>query len=320
MAINRFDRPARMADYQPVPFREIAFAGDKLRQTSEDAFAQSQANMELDADVFDVDAQYRDEFIRNMRSESEKAVDLYKSNPQQALEIARRAGLAGKRELSSSGKLGQAIANKKAGLANFAEIKKKYEDAGISSDEADRLTKLAYTGYKGVGERNDFGAFNSFQSITPAFLKESMAEQGSKFSKGWKADKFPMGLKRTKFGFVDNKTKKRVTFEEVAAATEGHLRAQPNNVAYAEQQGNLAIMGMNPEDPRVQQYRQKVIDDAFKDAAIPSGLRESFSEVDSKLHKDWQLAAQDGAVGTKFISDYLSLGSSTSNIPLPLGP
>ena len=104
MSVNMFDSPIAgqyMNTYARLPFQEIAVMGDQLRKRSESAAATADGlAAQLNVEALEEDRGRRDELTGQLEEEVSKIYDLYKSDPYQANEVARRIGTKLNKELT----------------------------------------------------------------------------------------------------------------------------------------------------------------------------------------------------------------------------
>ena len=128
MSVNMFDSPIAgqyMNTYARLPFQEIAVMGDQLRKRSESAAATADGlAAQLNVEALEEDRGRRDELTGQLEEEVSKIYDLYKSDPYQANEVARRIGTKLNKELTRGelAAIKSRYAQKQQALTNLDKI------------------------------------------------------------------------------------------------------------------------------------------------------------------------------------------------------
>jgi hypothetical protein len=128
MSVNMFDSPIAgqyMNTYTRLPFQEIAVMGDQLRKRSESAAATADGlAAQLNVEALEEDRGRRDELTGQLEEEVSKIYDLYKSDPYQANEVARRIGTKLNKELTRGelAAIKSRYAQKQQALSNLDKI------------------------------------------------------------------------------------------------------------------------------------------------------------------------------------------------------
>lgn len=98
---GQYMNSSKYTPYARLPFQEIAVMGDQLRKRSESAAATADGlAAQLNIEALEEDRGRRDELTGQLEEEVSKIYDLYKSDPYQANEVARRIGTKLNKELT----------------------------------------------------------------------------------------------------------------------------------------------------------------------------------------------------------------------------
>lgn len=162
--VTAFHNPRGMVDYSPIPFRDIAFVGEGLRKTSDKAFDLANEMSNLQVNALEQDRERRNELLTGIEDQLGGIYDTYKTDPRQALDMARRLGVS---------------ANKNMSRGELAAIKSRYDQYhAIDKDLQDRFMDVkspdynpdAYNFYKGnirvddLNYNQDSGIYGSVAS------------------------------------------------------------------------------------------------------------------------------------------------------------
>ena len=125
---------------------------------------------------------------------------------------------------------------------------------------------------------------NDFNGIDWAALQD-YTQIALDYSKGWKADKFPLGFKAVGGGYLNYQTKEVVSYDEVLKSVFSGLANNNEVIASANYRGRLR--GLEGEELNT------FINKTLLDAATVAAAKEGFVQVGNDLQKDWILAQQN---------------------------
>lgn len=209
-----FDSPIAgqyMNTYAKLPFKEIAYMGDKLRKVSDKAAEDAEGLRDILASVkaIDEDKARKQERIGELDKEFEAIYDLHRSDPYRAQEKARRLGTTIKKEIADGelGAIGTRYANKKEILDR---LDKTYR-SDPNSKEYDPALYNYYANKLNIEDLNwdpstgTYGAVTGPQQVK-AYSAEELNDHYSKTLKNLKSDQIlsddaPEHLK--KIGFTE---------------------------------------------------------------------------------------------------------------------
>ena len=277
--VTAYHQPNGMVDYNPIPFRDIAFVGEGLRKTSDEAFKIAGALDSLQVDAREPDTKRRNEILSNIEGEVSGLYDIYKSDPRQALEQARRLGMSVNKNLTR-GELA-AIAQSKAAEVEWAKQQKKlYEDNKIDYNTY-MFNQQHAMQQGGIGQADELGNYSLFQGRR-GVNQYDIQKAANDFITGYKSDKYPGGIKMVKdpttglVEYYDRTTNEVVKDNEVQKALANALSTNPDAMNYL---GELAqTTGINP-----QEYLGKILDAYTNKAAF------------TKTTADWKLGHAEAA-------------------------
>ena len=283
MAVNAYHRPSALQQYKPIPFQQIAYTGEKLRGASNRAVDAAGKIQLAEADVESQDVERRNQILDEYDAQTNEVYDLYKSDPYSAERKAQQIGMDLNRDMTR-GELSTQMANRKAAVANRAQIDKLYTEGKLSADRAKQLKGLARSNYKGTGEQNEDGLYNTYQDLNPAFLETSIQDQAIDVIKGWKPNQTVGGLTKTDKGYLNRTTNEYVDEGEVYNYVGQYLREQPNNRAFTNQEAALNMMGQNIENPEA--YREAYINDIYNKASEVAAAKAGYHKKSVSDKKD----------------------------------
>jgi len=295
MGVNAFSKPSPLLEYRPIPFKEIAYSGNKLRAASDSTNAGVRAIKGAQADVMAVDEASRNKILDGYDTRTQEIAEVAKHDTYKAKGMADQLGMDLKQELTR-GQLATQTANKAASMANMARIDKMYTDNDISSEQADQYKGIALNNYKGAGELNEFGSYNKYKDYNPAFLKTSIPEQAMKVIKGWKPDTVIGDLIKTEHGFVTRIGKESVSNDEVFKYVASYLKQQGNNKAWVNQEADIALMGqdltngvqLQDRSMKESAWREQFTDDIYNRAASTAAAYAGYNKDIITDKVDWQ--------------------------------
>ena len=295
MGVNAFSKPSPILNYKPIPFKEIAFTGDKLRAASDSAMTGASAIQSAQADVMAVDEKYKNEVLNDYDTKAQEITDMAKSDPYGAKMKATQLGTDFNKELTR-GRLAGQIADRKKSDANLAKIDKLYMEGNLSKEDADSIKRLAISRYKGSGDLNEFGSYNRYQDYNPAFLETSIPDQAIKVVKDWEPNTWVGDLKKTKNGYLTRKGVEIVDEREVLPYVTSYLKQIDNNKSYVNQQADLALMGQDltngvqlaDRSMSEEAWREDYINSIYDDAARVATAKGAYTKESFTDKVDWQ--------------------------------
>ncbi len=235
MGVNAFNKPSPLLNYQPIPFRDIAFMGDKLKKTSDNAFDMGSALSELKVDARTPDIGRRNELVDDIAAKAEEILKIHKSNPNLANQQLRRLGTQAHKSMTR-GQLFN-IARSKAAEDKFHTDQAKLYDDGTIDEHTYQYNKDRAAEVGGIGEANEQGAYNIFQGRR-GVNSYNLNDAANKFITGYKSDKHLGGVKMVQNAatglveYYDRATTEEIKGPEVQLALEKSIKSNPDAMNY----------------------------------------------------------------------------------------
>lgn len=238
MGVNIFDKPIE-SQYIPLPFKELAAAGDVLRKVSGEAQTQAEGllgDIAVNA-IPGYDTQRRNEIIQGYEDKISQVADIYENDPFEARRQIRKIGADVKKNLTR-GELGAiegSFQNKKAYVSN----QKKLMDEGKITPQTFRYNMRQAQRYEGIGQADEFGGYGSFSGREGAGFFD-IPKEFNTFVANYKPDVYPDGIIPVNMNgetmFIDARTRERVDDNELRGALSTLLATNPKASAFVTEQ------------------------------------------------------------------------------------
>lgn len=298
MGANAFYRPSPLLNYQPTPFRDIAFAGEKLRGAQQGSLQATQGIAGTQVASLQADEAERNSILEGFEKRASDISSRASEDPFRSKSEAAQLGEELRIELTR-GRASKIAANKEGFDANMKSIDALYAKNKITSEEANQSKQKALRDYTGLGEENEFGQTNLYKEFLPAYLDKSIQDQAVDVISGWKDNQSVGSLTKVPGkGYYNQYTKKYVDEAEVYQYVGQYLREQPGNKAYTSQQADFALSGQDTSKGiqlgnqmvDVDTWKSAYTDDIYNKAAQVAAAKAGFSQVSARQVKDWQMA------------------------------
>lgn len=251
MAISRFDKPAGLP---PVDFDFLFKTKEYHDKANKEAEDDASA---LSTKLSSIKALPQDKAVRNQKL---NAYDTRMNDWYKKYQNNMSAGLGELRTIKNDfnkdvtrGQLGAIQANYDARAAHEKQVDDAFEKGHINQQRRDALLNYDLMKYKGVGEENPDGQYNSYSGSTPA-EEVSPTKIVDDYLTGWKATKVTQGGysmdkqgRLFKDSFINNKhVREYVTDKELRDAVTPVLMNDPKVNSFVDQETKFATANIDP--------------------------------------------------------------------------
>lgn len=332
MPVNIYDKPVEVQYTNFMPFEAAMMAGASKQQQYDKNVAKESALAETinKVSALEPDVSKRNAILQEYEDKINTAVEGAGGDYGQLSEFMRKTNIDLNKELTR-GRLASIQSNYGAAQKEFEQYNTLYEKGKINAGTLGKLKAASLQKYReqgGIGDTpSETGAYQGFTPMKANFIEKSLAEQADKFIKGWKSDKLEQGWTIDKNGlFYNRDTEERVNPNDVYKQVMTHLQSTPENLAYAQQQAELNMVGRAEESltktvmqetgeigkdgkpimapvevpATAEEFQQNYMESLFQGPASSAANKAGFIAQTSKSRDDWRSKQS----GQKAIDDY----------------